>query len=106
MEDNLDTKQIREYVDIIVKIKNSNKIKKLKKKSQKEYEEFMDSNFTFFKLNYHTIYKTILIEDNIEYLNMMLNMKDEIDNGGDKNKIEKNMGEILAKEYIYPIINN
>ena len=65
----------------------------------------MDDNFSLFKLNYPTIFNTILKQDNLEYLNMMLNMKEEIENGGDKDKIEKNMGEILAKEYIYPILN-
>ena len=35
----------------------------------------------------------------------MFKMKKEIDEGGDKESIEKNLGEILAQKYIYPFIN-
>ena len=33
----------------------------------------------------------------------MFNMREEIDNGKDKDTIEKHLGELLAEEYIYPV---
>ena len=66
----------------------------------------MNSTFSLFKYNYPSIFDVILENQNIEYLYKMLDMKDKIENGGDKDALEREMGEILAKKFIYPVLSN
>lgn len=106
MESNLLTNnEIRDFIDIIIKYKNSDEMKKLKKKSNEQFIEKLTNNFTFFQMNYPTIFDLIIKNENLEYLTMMLDMKDKIDSGQEsKENVEKNIGELLAKDFIYPII--
>jgi len=104
-ENPLNTLEIRENVELIIKFKNSKFMKELKKKSNQEFVDNMDSIFKIFKYNFPSIYNIILVHDNLEYLYKMLDVKDKIDNGGDKEKLEKELGELLANEYIYPLTN-
>ena len=48
----------------------------------------MNNTFTFFKLNYPSIYDLIIRNENLDYLYTMFDMKDEIDRGKDKETIE------------------
>ena len=105
MDDQLSTKQIKEIVDLIVDFKNTAKLKKLKSKSIDEYNQILENTFPSFKLNYPGIFDIVVNNDNLDMLYNMFKMKEQIDNGGDKDKIEKDLGEILAQKYVYPHIN-
>ena len=105
MTDELSTKQIKEIVDLIVDFKNTPKLKKLKSTSIDEYNNLLENTFPSFKLNYPGIFDIVIKNDNLDMLYNMFKMKKEIDEGGDKKKKKKNLGEILAQQYIYPYIN-
>jgi len=107
MEENLlSNKEIKETVRFITNFRDSKEIQNLKKKSEKKYINKMNNTFSFFKLNYPSIYDLIIKNENLDYLYTMFDMKDDIDRGKDKETIEKELGELLAKEYIYPVTNN
>ena len=103
-ENPLTTSEIRETVNFIIKFRDSKQIVKLKSKSLKEYNDKMNSTFSVFKYNYPSIFDVILENQNIEYLYKMLDMKEKIENGGDKDVLEREMGELLAKKFIYPVV--
>lgn len=103
-ENPLTTSEIRETVNFIIKFRDSKQIVKLKSKSLKEYNDKMISTFSVFKYNYPSIFDVILENQNIEYLYKMLDMKEKIENGGDKDALEREMGELLAKKFIYPVL--
>ena len=106
MSDNiLSNKEIKETVIFITSFRDSNVMQKLKIKSEKKYIMKMNNTFYFFKLNYPSIYDLIIKNENLDYLYKMFDMKDEIDSGRGKDKetIEKELGELLAAEYLYPV---
>ena len=105
----LNTKEIRETVEVIVKIKNTNHMKKIKQKSYDEYLKEMEKIFPEFKKNVPSIYNVIVDnkdENSHEILFEMLDTKDKIDNGANKDELEKKLGEKLAKKYVYPVTDN
>ena len=96
---------IREIVDIIIKIKNTNNIQELKKKSEKKYKNFMISNFQNFSFKYPKLFDMILINDDLKYLDLMLQGLEDIKKGKSKGEVDKEIGEQLAQQYVYPLVN-
>lgn len=106
MTQKLSSQEIKEYVDFIIEFRDDEYVKNLKLKSKKEYNDLMCSTFEKFRYNYPSIFSIILKNENLNYLYLMLDKMDEIQKGGNKEKIEKEIGEVLAKDYIYPLLPN
>ena len=102
----LTTSQMRDTINLIINLKNTKKLKELKKTSIDEYHLLLNKTFEKFKLFYPAIFDMIINNDESdELIYKMLDMKDKIENGGNKDSLEKELGEILAKKYIYPVVN-
>lgn len=99
----LTSNEIKEYVDIIIKLKKKKNI--IESKTKMDFNDYMKLNFNCFINEYPTLYEMILQHDDLDYLYQMLDMKKKIENGGNQDNIEKELGEILANEYIYPLVN-
>lgn len=102
----LSSEEIREYVNFIIEFRDDKNIKKIKNDSVDEYIKLMNKTFGYFRFNYPSIFSLILKNENTNYLYLMLDKMKEIQNGGNKEKIEKDIGELLAKDYIYPLLPN
>tara|TARA_B110000208_G_scaffold171663_2_gene214100 strand:- start:4495 stop:4812 length:318 start_codon:yes stop_codon:yes gene_type:complete len=99
---NLD--ELKNYVDLIIKIRDSDDIQKIKEFSNERYENFMRKTFPIFENNYTTLFKLIINNADLKYLDYMIEKIKEMNKGKDKNTVEKELGETLAKEYVYPHI--
>ena len=106
-EEIIDLNKIKEIVDLMIKFQNTPKLINLKKESPDKYHDILSSSFNYFKLLHPGIFDIVASneEENISMLYNMFDMKNSIDNGADKDKVEKNLGEILAQKYVYPVIN-
>lgn len=92
--------EITECINEIVKIKKSEFMLDLKQNNIREYNKILNSLFPLFKEKYETIFKTICENDDLEFLFYMLKMKSKIDNGSNKEEIEKEVATQLSEKYI------
>tara|TARA_Y100000389_G_C17386368_1_gene477262 strand:- start:892 stop:1194 length:303 start_codon:yes stop_codon:yes gene_type:complete len=92
--------EITECINEIVKIKKSEFMLYLKQNNIREYNKILNSLFPLFKEKYETIFKTICENDDLEFLFYMLKMKSKIDNGSNKEEIEKEVATQLSEKYI------
>ena len=99
-------KSVREQVHDILKFSKQDDQIYLKMNNIELYKYRFESNFPEFNEKYPTIMKKIINGDDLKYLNKMLDALDQIDNNETtKTDAEKKIGEELAEEYIYPLIN-
>tara|TARA_B100000575_G_scaffold294217_1_gene308726 strand:+ start:402 stop:704 length:303 start_codon:yes stop_codon:yes gene_type:complete len=92
--------EITTCINEIIKIKNSEFMINLKQNNLNEYNKILNSLFPLFKNRYETIFKTVCENDDLEFLYYMLKMKDKIDNGSNKEEIEKEVAIQLSEKYI------
>ena len=99
-----DIDKIKENIDMIIKIRDTNNIQNIKKYSIKKYKQTITTIFPTFAEEYATIFKLILDNEDLSKLYYMFNSINQIKKGKNKDKVEKEVGEMLAEEYLYPIV--
>lgn len=103
MEDKLN---VRDQIKIILEFANSDEQTYLKKTNFELYKYRFESNFSEFNEKHPTLMKKIVNGDDLKYLEKMLNAIDSIQSKEvSKEEAEKVLGEELAEEYIYPLVN-
>lgn len=102
----MDTQKISKYITELQEFINKDENKNLKDTNFELYKYRVESTFTEFNDKYPTIVKKILQGDNLDYLDKMLTAMDQIKkNNVTKDEVEKNLGEELAQEFLYPVVN-
>ena len=96
--------QIKKNIEMIIKIRDTNNIQTIKNYSIEKYKETMKSIFPIFSGEYSTIFKLILNNEDLSKLYYMFDSINLIKKGRDKDTVEKEIGEKLAEEYLYPIV--
>ena len=72
-----------------------------------EYVRHMESIFPAFSCNYYSLFQKIISGDDLNHLFSMLGAIERIKDGEiTVDEVEKNLGEELAEEYVYPHIAN
>lgn len=99
-------KDIKQQVDDIVKFCAIEELLELKESNLELYKYRIETRFYDFKEKYPTILKKIVNGDDLKYLDKMLTALDKINKDEvSKKDAEAVLGEELAKEYIYPLVN-
>jgi hypothetical protein len=99
--------QVRTEIIAIKEWMNTTEVKRLKSKSFGELKNEAIKKFEKFANEYPTVMDLVLKEENLSILIQMLDMIENI-NGNKIDKLdgEKVIGERLAEEYLYPVVNN
>jgi len=97
---------MREIINIIRKWASTEEMTILKQKNRNKFLEEAGKTFSEFKEEYPTIFDLILRDnEDLSILNQMLNTIESINaNKMDKLEGEKLIGERLANEYLYPVV--
>lgn len=99
-------KNTRDQIKKILEFSLTDEQKYLKDTNFELYKYRFESNFPEFNENFPTIMKKIVNDDDLKYLEKMLDAMDAIeDNKVTKEEAEKVLGEELAQEYLYPLVN-
>lgn len=99
-------KNTRDQIKKILEFSLTDEQKYLKDTNFELYKYRFESNFSEFNENFPTIMKKIVNGDDLKYLEKMLDAMDAIeDNKVTKEEAEKVLGEELAQEYLYPLVN-
>ena len=102
----MDPKQIRKNVLEILEYLNTEEIKEIIISNPEQLKYKVETKFTEFNQNYPTLVKKILQGDKLYYLDRMLDAMEAIQsNKVTKLEAEKKLGEELAEEYIYPVVD-
>lgn len=101
----LEIKSIKDTVDIIKKIINTDKLIDMKDNNNKEYKNYLIELFPTFYETYPTLFNNIVDNKDLTFLEPMLDGIIKINkNNKLKDSIEKDLGEQLAEKYLYPNI--
>jgi hypothetical protein len=96
---------IRDTVEFLQQIVNTEKLKEMKENNKKEYQNYLIQLFPTFYENYPTIFNNIIENKDLSFLETMLEGIMKINENKDlKDDIEKDLGEKLAEKYLYPNI--
>ena len=99
-------KNIREQIKKILEFSITDEQQYLKNNNTELYKYRFESNFPEFNEKYPTIMKKIINGDDLKYLEKMLDAMDAIkEKKVTKEQAEKVLGEELAEEYLYPLVN-
>ena len=99
-------KNTREQIKKILEFSLTDEQKYLKDTNFELYKYRFESNFPEFNEKFPTIMKKIVNGDDLKYLEKMLDAMDAIEeNKVTKEEAEKVLGEELAEEYLYPLVN-
>ena len=97
---------VNEILDKIVEIleyMGKDEIIKLKQEDDGEYSKHMEEKFPAFSFRYFSLFQKVISGDNLTHLFSMLGAIERIKKGElTAEEAEKNLGEELAEEYIYP----
>ena len=97
---------VKEEIKKVLEFSQSDEQIYLKNTNFELYKYRFESNFPEFNEKYPTILKKIINGDDLKYLEKMLNAMDAIENNQvTKEQAEKVLGEELAEEYLYPLVN-
>jgi hypothetical protein len=96
---------IRDTVEFLQQIVNTEKLKEMKEKNKKEYQNYLIQLFPTFYETYPTLFDNIIENKDLTFLEPMLEGIMKINENKDlKDDIEKDLGEKLAEKYLYPNI--
>lgn len=99
-------KNTRDQIKKILEFSLTDEQKYLKDTNFELYKYRFESNFPEFNKNFPTIIKKVINGDDLKYLEKMLDAMESIeDNKVTKEEAEKVLGEELAQEYLYPLVN-
>lgn len=94
-------KLIMNYVDLIKKKINTDRCKFLKKYHKDEYENEISNFVPKFKEEYPFLFKMILEENDLSFLEIFLDSIEDIDNNKKNiNEIRNNLGQLLHDKYV------
>lgn len=99
-------KNTRDQIKKILEFSLTDEQLYLKETNFELYKYRFESNFPEFNQSFPTIMKKIINGDDLKYLEKMLDAMDAIEeNKVTKEQAEKVLGEELAEEYLYPLVN-
>jgi hypothetical protein len=102
---NQEIQSIRDTVEFLQQIVNTEKLKEMKKDNKKEYQNYLMQLFPTFYETYPTLFDNIIENKDLTFLEPMLEGIMKINGNKDlKDGIEKDLGEKLAEKYLYPNI--
>ncbi|VVU95185.1 hypothetical protein CPAV1605_910 [seawater metagenome] len=102
----MESQQIKKTVEEIVSFINNKDNKNLQNSNKELLKYKVETNFTEFNELYPTLIKKILNGDKLDYLDKMLSAMSQIkENKISQFEAEKKLGEELAEEYVYPIVD-
>ena len=96
---------IRDTVDFLQQIINTETLKQMKSNNNNEYQTYLIQLFPTFYESYPTLFNNIIQNKDLTFLESMLEGIVKINENKDlKDSIEKDLGEKLAEKYLYPNI--
>jgi hypothetical protein len=96
---------IRDTVNLLKQIINTDEFKEKKENNNKEYQNYLIRIFPTFYETYPTLFNNIIENKDLTFLESMLEGIIKInENKDNKDNIEKDLGEKLAEKYLYPNI--
>jgi hypothetical protein len=102
---NQEIQSIRDTVDFLQQIVNTEKLKEMKEDNKNEYQNYLIQLFPTFYETYPTLFDNIIENKDLTFLEPMLEGIMKINGNKDlKDGIEKDLGEKLAEKYLYPNI--
>lgn len=103
----MDPQKIKETVQKLQTFVNTNEMQELKINNNELFKYRIETEFTEFSQSYPTIVKKIMLGDNLKYLDKMIDAMASINNKkSTREDVEKTLGEELAEEFIYPLVND
>lgn len=94
---------IKNNIDLIKKIIDTEKFKKLKKDDYDKYKKELENMFPTFSKKYSNLFKKVIKEEDIDLLENIFKIMDNIKNNGlDEENGMKMFDELLAEKYLYP----
>lgn len=101
-----DTENILTNVEEILKQMCEDEVVKLRKENEPEYITYMESKFPAFSFRYYALFQTIIEGKDLTPLFGMLGAIERVKKGDSSlDQEEKDLGEELAEEYVYPFVN-
>jgi hypothetical protein len=102
---NQEIQSIRDTVEFLQQIVNTEKLKEMKVDNKSEYQNYLIQLFPTFYETYPTLFDNIIENKDLTFLEPMLEGIMKInENKNLKDSIEKDLGEKLAEKYLYPNI--
>ena len=102
----METNKIKSEVERFEKFLNKGNIQFLKEKNDELFKYRIETEFKELNEAYPTIVKKMIQGDNLDYLYKMLDAKEKIEKKVVKKEdAEKILGEELAEEFLYPLVN-
>jgi hypothetical protein len=99
--------EVRKEIKLIKAWMQSEEVLKYKNNGFANYKNEASKVFSKFAEDYPTVFDLVLKEDDLGILNQMLDMIEKINTKKiDKFEGEKVIGEKLASEYLYPVVND
>ena len=96
---------IRDTVDFLQQIINTETLKQMKSNNNNEYQHYLIQLFPTFYESYPTLFNNIIQNKDLTFLESMLEGIKKINENKDlKDSIEKDLGEKLEEKYLYPNI--
>ena len=100
-------KRINDSLQLLKQFVESDDIKQIKaEKSDKEYREHLQRIFPLFYEDFPSLFDMVIEGKDTTFINRMFDALIQIDKGKSKEQVEKQLGEELAKIYLYPKIGN
>ncbi len=100
-----DVNKIRDTVEIIKQMANTELCVNLSQSDKNSYQEYMKELFPEFSQNYVGLFKKIIFREDLTMLNAMLKNLEDLNNGVVQEKdVTTNIGESLAEKYLYPVL--
>ena len=102
---NQEIQSIRDTVDFLQQIINTETLKQMKSNNNNEYQTYLIQLFPTFYESYPILFNNIIQNKDLTFLESMLEGIKKINENQDlKDSIEKDLGEKLAEKYLYPNI--
>ena len=101
---NFNSTEIKQTVELIQKIINTEEFITLKNEDDVKYRNKLITLFPTFSQDYPSLFKKIINNDDLTMLNTMLNSLSDISSGKNEKQITTELGEHLAEKYLYPVL--
>lgn len=96
--------EIRESVVLIQKIINTDVCINLFNEDKSKYQEHLRKLFPTFAQEYPSLFKKIILNQDLSMLDQMLKSIDDLNTGKDEKDVTTSIGESLAEKYLYPVL--
>jgi len=95
--------KIRETIELIKQMINTESCINLEKEDGVKYREYLNVLFPTFAAEYPLLFKKVILRQDLSMLEPMLQSIEDLHNGKSERDIATNIGETLAEKYIYPV---